>query len=94
MIFGTAFPVLYYAMACDQIMSKYPITTIPRILFSHRYFFFIVYRYIYTAVLGAACLACFIVTLMPKFDKAEYIAVRGVMFILLGLSTASMFVMF
>ena len=45
-------------------------------------------------VLGLACLGCFIVTLMPRFDQPEYIAVRGIMYIILGLSTASMFFMF
>ena len=54
----------------------------------------IVYKQFYMSFLGLACLGCFTVTLMPRFDKPEYIKVRGVMFIVLGLSTASMFFMF
>ena len=73
LIFGTSFPVLYYAMACDQVL---------------------VYKNVYMVVLGLACLGCFIVTLMPRFDKPEYRSVRGIMYIILGLSTASMFFMF
>ena len=49
---------------------------------------------IFSFVFGAACAACFIVTLMPKFDTAEYVKVRGIMFIILGLSTLSLFFMF
>lgn len=37
---------------------------------------------------------CFIVTLMPRFDREEYRKMRGVMFIILGISCGSMFVMF
>lgn len=51
-------------------------------------------KQLYMAVLGIACLCCFIATLMPKFDAPAYRKVRGIMYIVLGLSTASMFVMF
>ena len=46
------------------------------------------------AVLFTACVACFAVTMIPKFDSAEYRKVRGTMFVILGVSTGSMFVMF
>ena len=52
------------------------------------------YKQIYMGILAIACLSCFIATLMPKFDKPAYRKVRGIMYIILGLSTASMFVMF
>lgn len=55
---------------------------------------FVVYWRIYMPLLGLACLSCFVVTLIPKFDSTEYQKVRGIMYIILGLSTASMFVMF
>ena len=54
----------------------------------------IVYKHIYMAVLFTACVACFAVTMIPKFDSAEYRKVRGTMFVILGVSTGSMFVMF
>ena len=46
------------------------------------------------AVLFTACVACFAVTMIPKFDSAEYRKVRGTMFVILGVSTGSMFLMF
>lgn len=49
---------------------------------------------IYTWSYATICLICFVVTLLPKFDKPEYRKVRGIMYILLGLGAASMFVMF
>ena len=44
-------------------------------------------------VLFTACLACFIVSLVPKFDTPQWRPVRGLMYIFLGLSTGSMFIM-
>ena len=46
------------------------------------------------SLLGVACFCCFIVTLIPQFDKPQYQKVRGIMYIILGISTASMFIMF
>ena len=54
----------------------------------------IAYKIGYMSVMAAACFACFMVTLMPKFDQEEYRKVRGIMYIILGLSTGFMFVMF
>ena len=51
-------------------------------------------RNVYGTFLGVSCAACFVVTLIPKFDQAEYRKVRGIMYIILGLSTALMFVVF
>lgn len=73
LIFGSALPILFYGMACDQVLRI---------------------KQLYMAILGLACLCCFIATLMPKFDAPAYRKVRGIMYIVLGLSTASMFVMF
>ena len=37
-------------------------------------------------------MACFIVTIAPGFDKPKYRKWRGIMFIILGLSCALLFV--
>jgi len=47
LIFGSCVPILYYAMACNQIY---------------------VYRAVYLSIMAVACICCFCVTLMPKFD--------------------------
>mmetsp|Transcript_10934 Transcript_10934/g.14750 ORF Transcript_10934/g.14750 Transcript_10934/m.14750 type:complete len:226 (-) Transcript_10934:76-753(-) len=73
LIFGSTFPVCYYAMACPQIDVAKNI-----ILWS----------------LAAVCLACFIVTLIPEFDKPKYQKVRAIMYIVLGLSAGGVFVVF
>ena len=49
--------------------------------------------YVFLGIMGVACLACFIVTLAPRFDQPKYRKWRGIMFIILGLSTALLFVM-
>jgi len=38
------------------------------------------------------CTICFVVTLMPKFDEPAFRPVRGIMFIVLGVSTGMIFV--
>ena len=53
-----------------------------------------VLKYVYESILAVACIGCFIVTLIPKFDTEKYRKVRGIMYIILGLSTGSIFVMF
>ena len=46
------------------------------------------------SLMAVACICCFIVTLTPKFDQAQYRKWRGIMYIILGLSTGVMFIMF
>jgi hypothetical protein len=43
-------------------------------------------------VLGSMCLICFTVTLVPKFDQPKYRPARGIMFIVLGISTVFIWV--
>ena len=50
--------------------------------------------WIYMITMGIACLACFIVTLLPKFDQPEYRKWRGIMFIILGLGCSILFIGF
>lgn len=38
------------------------------------------------------CTTCFVVTLMPKFDEPKFRPIRGIMFIILGVSTTMVFV--
>lgn len=73
LIFGSAFPILYYAMACVQISLV---------------------KLIYMWSLAIVCLICFAVTLIPEFDKPNYRKARGLMYILLGLGSGIMFIMF
>lgn len=42
---------------------------------------------------GVLCLACFVATLMPKFDEPKFRPVRGIMFVILGVSTVIIFVL-
>jgi adiponectin receptor len=42
-------------------------------------------------VQAVACIACFIITLIPKFDTAKYQKFRGIMYIILGLSCGGIF---
>lgn len=44
-------------------------------------------------VLGFMCFLCFTVTLMPKCDAPKFRAFRGILFMLLGISTGLIFVM-
>ena len=44
--------------------------------------------------LAIVCTICFIVTLTPEFDKPKYRAVRGVMYIILGLGSGLCFLIF
>lgn len=43
-------------------------------------------------VLGFMCFVCFATTLMPKCDAPKFRAFRGIMFMILGVSTALIFV--
>ena len=52
------------------------------------------YKVGYLSAMGVACLACFIVTLIPKFDQEAYRKWRGIMYIILGVSCGFMFLMF
>lgn len=49
---------------------------------------------IFMWIYGIVCLICFVVTLIPEFDKPSYRKVRGIMYILLGLGSGSMFILF
>jgi len=88
LVFGSAYPVIHYCMACDQTQRECRIVT-PNFNFSVP-----VAKSIYTGVQATMCFACFVITLIPKFDKPEYQKVRGIMYIILGLSTSTMFIMF
>ena len=73
LIFGSMFPVLYYGMACEQVLTA---------------------KWIYGSIQMVSCIACFIVTLIPKFDQPQFQKARGIMYIILGLSCGVMFIMF
>lgn len=45
------------------------------------------------SVMGSMCFICFAVTLMPKFDQPKFRPARGIMFIILGVSTAMIWVL-
>ena len=49
-------------------------------------------RTIFQIAMGLACMACFVVTIAPGFDKPKYRKWRGIMFIILGLSCALLFI--
>jgi hypothetical protein len=51
-------------------------------------------KWIYIALESLACIVCFTVTLIPKFDQAHYRKARGMMYIILGLGSGGMFIMF
>lgn len=48
-------------------------------------FITLVYQIIYIVLMTSCCLAVFIVSLWPRFDKPKYRKLRGILFIILGL---------
>jgi adiponectin receptor len=46
-------------------------------------------KMIWTCVMGVGCAICFVITLLPDCDKARCRPAKGIMFIVMGLSTAS-----
>lgn len=49
------------------------------------------YRDLFLGIQYLACFMCFVVLLVPKFDKPKYIPLRGTMFVLCGLLAVFMF---
>ena len=52
----------------------------------------LIQRWVWIGVEAALCTACFITTLIKKFDSAKYRPVRGSMFIAAGLSIIAVFI--
>ena len=77
-----------------ELNSSNPSSTLAFSSFSNNMSVSVVARAIYLSLMAVACICCFCVTLMPKFDQPEYRKVRGIMYIILGLSCGIMFIMF
>jgi adiponectin receptor len=44
-------------------------------------------RDIYFVIIGLSCFGCFVTLLVPKFDQPKFIPLRGIMFVLCGLTS-------
>lgn len=49
-------------------------------------------RWIWTSIMIAGCIGCFVASLLPKFDSPKFRPVRGIMFILMGCSPIGIFI--
>ena len=51
-------------------------------------------RKIYFIAIGIACIVCTIISISPGFDRPKYRKWRGIMFMILGIMTTGLFIVF
>jgi predicted membrane channel-forming protein YqfA (hemolysin III family) len=67
LIFGTAYSLIYYAHACDEVETS---------------------KIVWTSCMSIGAGTCFIITFIPDCDKAKCRPAKGIMFMVMGLSSA------